>query len=323
MNDKKKPDTDNKKPDYFDITKLLAVMDANGWTEGKNYMKFWSEGAAKTALIDPNKAKSTIGMNVDKGLRIYNIPWNWIEKFKSPKAKYSELFSRLDSPAVKRLLTNKYGKFSSPKLISPINAWLTDGMDPKLYLRHIKDHQLQYIAVAPFDDNGGKFDDLVAALNGFNFFAFYKGMVISASVFRTAQEKAKNNPQKQSFPAPNKKIKDPLDSIPEMDRKKIVAHLKDPRVVNVVYVTHVGVYAGDIYEFNGKQYLATWNLKDKTVELSRWDAAWGTSDTDDETDLAITNETFQIYRKKANKGGDFLALSPIKLTAYSLIIPVK
>jgi hypothetical protein len=83
------------------------------------------------------------------------------------------------------------------------------------------------------------------------------------------------------------------------------------------------VYAGDIYEFNGKQYLATWNLKDNTVELSKWDYAWGTSDTDDEEDLAITNETYNVYRSKTGMGGDFLALSPIKLKHFPFVLQVK
>lgn len=39
-------------------------------------------------------------------------------------------------------------------------------------------------SVNPFDMNGNKFNDLVAALNGFNFFAFYKGFSISGPAYR-------------------------------------------------------------------------------------------------------------------------------------------
>jgi hypothetical protein len=91
----------------------------------------------------------------------------------------------------------------------------------------------------------------------------------------------------------------------------------------VVYVTDIGIYAGDIYEFNGNQYLATWNLKENSVEISKWDYTWGTSDTDDEEDLAIPNETYNIYRQKTGKGGDFLALSPIRLKHFPFILQVK
>jgi hypothetical protein len=59
MNDKQK--------DYFDIKKLFKVMDANGWTMGKNFMKFWANGSAKFAVIGSGKSKSTIGANLNQG----------------------------------------------------------------------------------------------------------------------------------------------------------------------------------------------------------------------------------------------------------------
>jgi hypothetical protein len=49
----------------------------------------------------------------------------------------------------------------------------------------------------------------------------------------------------------------------------------------------------------------------------------GTSDTDDEDDLAITNGTYNIYRSKTGMGGDFLALSPIKLKHFPFIVQVR
>lgn len=314
----------NDKADYFDITKLFKVMDANGWTEGKNFMKFWADGKAKTASVDPVKKKSIIGANVHKGLRIYTVQWHWLNKFSSATSKYKEFFYRVNSVAVQKLLRHKYGGSYSSSIISSFNDWLVDGLSPNMYLRYIKDHQLQYIAVNPYELNGGKFNDLVASLNGFNFFAFYKGQVINAVAFR-ADRKNNAAPKKSTAPIPHKANidRDPLTAIPAKQRKKIELYLKNPLIKNIIYVTHIGIYAGDIYEFNGKQYLATWNIVKNTVGLSKWDYLWGTSDTDDAEDLAITNETFEIYRKKTGKGGDFLALSPIKFTPYSIILPVK
>ena len=90
----------------------------------------------------------------------------------------------------------------------------------------------------------------------------------------------------------------------------------------LVYVSHAGIYVGDIYEFNGSQYLATWDLKKKTVTGSGWDWFWGTSDTDDPSDVAVTNKTYRICRKKTGKGGDFMAITPIKLVPMPMLIPV-
>lgn len=83
------------------------------------------------------------------------------------------------------------------------------------------------------------------------------------------------------------------------------------------------MYAADLYEFNGDQYLATWNLKKNTVEISLWDALFdASSDTDDDEDLSITNKTFEIYRNKKKRGGDFLALTPIKLVESPFVVQV-
>ncbi len=308
----KKVDT---KSNYFDIRKLFKVLDANKWIEGKNFMKFWAEGNAKVALVDQNKKKSTIGANVNNNLRIYTVKWNWLNQFTSANTKYKELFSsRIKNNAVKNLIKKKYGSLKKANNISvPFNDWLIDNLAPSRYLSKIKQEQLQYINVNPFDMNGGKFNDLVAAVNGYNYFSFYKGMTINASAYR--QKKLSESKALMYF-GPI------LKDIPDKSLKEIEKYLKNPTIKSVIYISHVGVYAGDIYEFNGSQYLATWDIKKNTVELSKWDYAFGTSDTDDDSDLAITNETYNIYRKNTGKGGDFLALTPIKLTQYPIVIPV-
>jgi hypothetical protein len=154
--------------------------------------------------------------------------------------------------------------------------------------------------------NGNKFNDLVAALNGFNLFAFYKGYVINGPSYRNTLKETQDKKNNKTTPKPTNQAKatqkDELHVIPNKDRQTIDSYLKQPNAKGVVYVTDIGIYAGDIYEFNGNQYLATWNLKENSVEISKWDYTWGTSDTDDEEDLAIPNETYNIYRQKTGKG---------------------
>jgi hypothetical protein len=62
----------------------------------------------------------------------------------------------------------------------------------------------------------------------------------------------------------------PLNAIPSNQRTIIESHLKNQKVKSIVNVTHVGIYAGDIYEFNGKQYLATWNLIVIPDGVTKW-----------------------------------------------------
>jgi hypothetical protein len=322
----------SKDTDYFDIQRLFKVMDAKGWRMGKNFMEFWAKGKAKVAVIGTSKNKSTIGANLNQGLRIYTVSWDWLTKFSSVQVQYQNFFiDKAKNPAVSKLLINKYGRKNQTDIITPFNNWLTNGLQPSRYQGYIKNHQLQYIEVNPFDMNGNKLNDLVAALNGFNLFAFYKGYVISGPAYREKLKKTQEKKNKKSIAKPAKpttKVKiEELEVIPNKDRVSIESYLKQPNAKNVVYVTDIGIYAGDIYEFNGHQYLATWNLTKDTVELSKWDAAldyvWSSTDTDDDGNITISNDTYNIFRKKTGKGGDFLALSPIKLKHFPFILKVN
>lgn len=301
--------------DYFDIRKLFKVMDAKKLVEGKNFMKFWADGVARTAIVDKAKGKSTIGANVNNKLRIYTVKWSWLNQFASAITKYNELRNiRIKNAPATITLKRKYGTLKKSNHVSVFfNEWLVDNLEPAKYLPKIKQAQLQYIAVNPYDMNGGVFNDLVAALNGYNYYAFYKGQTIDASVYRA--KKAHHKLVKQCFP-------DLLTGIDEPSLKKVEAYLDKSSVKSVIYISHVGIYAGDIYEFNDSQYLATWDIVGNTIDISVLDFLVGTSDTDDETDLSITNETYRIYRDKTGMGGDFIALTPVKLIKFPIIIPV-
>lgn len=105
---------------------------------------------------------------------------------------------------------------------------------------------------------------------------FYKGYVISGPAYRKKLKEIQEQKIKSTTKPvkPNRKVqKNELDIIPNKDRKTIQSYLKQPNAKNIVYLTDIGIYAGDIYEFNGYQYLATWNLKKNTVKLSKVDAA--------------------------------------------------
>jgi hypothetical protein len=310
------------KDEYFDITKLYPVLEKNGWTEGKNFMKFWADGPANVAKNDPREGKSTVGANVSTGLRIYELKWKWLTQFRYVVDKYNEFFkTRAKNKKLQDLLRNKYGKKAVHKVHEDINEWLTNDLSPRIYIGKIKQHQAQYIEVNSYELNQNRFDDMVAALNGFHFYAFYKGGVINSALDKQNISQCIDEPRPgESVPLRYKN--DPLQLVPKSIRYEVYKYLQNPKIKNVIYISHIGMYAADIYEFNGSQYLATWNLKNNTVEISKWDYLWGTSDTDDEEDLAITNETYNIYRQKTNKGGDFLALSPIKLVEYPFTVPV-
>ena len=133
----------NDKVEYFDIRKLFKVMDANGWPMGKNFMKFWADGKAKVAVVGAGKSKSTIGANLNQGLRTYTVSWNWLNKFNSSNVQYQRFYiEKVKNPAVCKLLTGKYSRSDQNKLITPFNEWLIDVIHARERLSGSKCHPL-------------------------------------------------------------------------------------------------------------------------------------------------------------------------------------
>ncbi len=284
-------------------------MEVLGWTTGRNFMKFWADGRACVAHNTKNSGKATIGANVDnKCMRIYELDWKWLLSFKLAAESLRKFQQqRIFNDVAKALISKQYGKLHvNGKLSVPFNEWLRDGLPPKAFRSHIKDHQLQYWEVRPGVSDPGKFDDLIAALNNYAYYSMYQGDVYSGEEFRKLK----------TPPAIN------LPGISPDLVKDALAKLGSGEYKAVVHVRNVGVYAGDMYEFNGSQYLATWNIVEHKVKSSVLDAAKPWDDWDDPEDVKITNQTYQDYRAKTGNGGDFLALTPIQLTGQKLLVPV-
>src|SRR5688500_3085524 len=173
MSDKKK---------YFDITKLLPVAKANGMNETYRFMKFWAEGEAKIAKVPSGGEKATISANVGEQMRILQVDWNWLFSFPLVRNKYDQLLatSAINGSALEKILKTYQSLLRSGKAVNYFNDWLQNGLAPLSFNSKIREHQLQFIEIRPFQENGGKLNDLVGALNNFCFYVFYKGAVITA-----------------------------------------------------------------------------------------------------------------------------------------------
>ena len=344
--------------DYYDITKLYPVLESMGWKKAKEFMKYWACGESRIAKVDSGHDKSTVSINIGGDpkaeLSVKEVDWEWFNKYEYVLKKKQELLNgRAQNEKVKKLLVSRYlpkrkvrvsnsqsqcrpskqqswlskghmhpavstAVHSKSKLLSHpdeyeaithFNEWLVNGMIPSNYKKHIKQHQLQYIGVDPFELNGRNFDDFVAAINGFNIFSFYKGFVINRYAFHFSQYRKDNIPYTATSSL----------------KEGIIKALNNEKIKDLLVVTHVGLYAGDIYEFNGSQYLGTWDTVNNTVQISRWDylrRPFSGDDTDNPKDLSITNETFRKYRMKTGCGGDFVILTPIELKPCAFTIPV-
>ncbi len=298
------------KPKYFDIRRLFPTMTVLGWKTGRSFMAFWAAGNACVANNRRNSETATIGVNVDNQcMRIYQLDWQWLLSFDLAAENLRQFKQRrIINDKVKAQIAQQYGKLHAPgKLNVGFNAWLKDGLLPAAFRQHIKDHQLQYWEVRPGVSDPAQFDDLIAALNNYAYYAMYQGEVYTGVEYRKLE-------------------KAPTISLPGIAPhlvKDAFEKLGSGRYKAIVYVSNVGVYAGDIYEFNGNQYLATWDIVNHRVESSYADAAKPWEDWDDPEDVKITIRTYQDYRSHTGKGGDFMALTPIQLTGPKLLVPVE
>lgn len=219
---------------FFDIKKLYSVLDANKWTEGKNFMKFWEEGSPKVAKLDA-VGKSTLRTNINVGLRIYKMKWSWVLKFPYVKGKYNLFFKqKVHNGSAVHIIKKTYSGLVNNQIShATFNDWLLDGLSPQKYLKHHKKHQIQRLAVNSYDLNDGKFDDMVAALNGFNFYAFYKGGVINLNSYRGSNKKVSKNKGKTEAKTSL------FTKIPKNIYPRVEKHLQDSRIKKLIYITHL------------------------------------------------------------------------------------
>ena len=310
----------------FNVNQLLPVMTAQGWTAGRDFMAFWINGNACVSLMEDGK--STIGSNLDNtGMRIFTMDWSWLTGlnpgFDVARQGYQTLLKNkaFNNPA-KNLITKTYGQRNGE-----FGAALKDNMPPEEFFPLIKDHQLQYYGVE--SDTSGPVNDLTAALANFSFYSMYKGETILKKDFGNRIDDIFDNYKSLKTNIPNTH-----HSIFSVSSKEALLAACQTHLKSIVFVSHVAIYAGDIYEFNGWQYLGSWDIKNKTVIKSKLDALdtlafyfprprlSGGDVFSSNRYVYVENETFRKYRDATCMGGDFFAFTPISLERVTQLIPV-
>jgi hypothetical protein len=299
-------------PPYFDVSRLLAVHASQNWTEGRSFLQFWLDGNKCIANVDKAIGKSTIGANLNNPcIRTYTLSWDWLLKgrgkgFDTAKSAYNNLLDpfHLFSDAARAQIVKAYGK--TPGVFG---EWLSDGLKPEQFKAKIRDHQLQRSDLV--DATG--LNDVGASLANFYYYVFYQGETISSDQFNSRSNDLLGSPTVVSQLKRLMFITGDLISGKTEDVAGFYKKL-GTLVQAVIIVKAVGIYVGDVFEFNGDQYLGHWDLTKGTVSAKFWHH----KDPDDvQPDkngvIEIGNATFRRYRDHTGRGGDFLVFSPIKL----------
>jgi hypothetical protein len=308
-------------PPYFDVARLLPVLAFQKWTVGKDVMKFWIDGKECTANLDSKIGKATIGANLTNTcMRTFTVSWDWIlgsttggwvevqKQFTNLKSR-SVLFSENAKKGIIKTYAGTPGVFGD---------WLSDGLAPSAFQSKIKDHQLQKSELV--DASG--LDDIGAALAKFFFYVFYQGDTFTSANFRSRLTDIRASSSLMKAISAKGIDLSPTSAKPtDVETKRVDDNLAklESGFKAIIVVKAVGIYLGDIYEFNGAQYLGHWDLTNKKVDIHYISAAWNSDSAEDAPDknnvIWIGNATFRKYRTSTNMGGDFLIFSPVKLLA--------
>jgi len=250
-------------------------------------------------------------------VRIYTLEWNQLltgrdKGFDAARRGLQEVqdLGHLFSEAAQREILKTYGKKPGK-----FGEWLRDGLSPGEFFPKIRDHQLQR-SKDVIDATG--LDDVGASLAKFFYYVFYKGETIPSAQFRSRLKDLRRSP---SMLRRLNEMRISIDPPAPNDKKsaaKFEENLKNlEKFKAVIIVEAVGIYLGDIFEFNGRQYLGTWNPTKLDVKASRWDAVRysepGPVKPDKDGWIVVGNETFRNYRSVTRKGGDFFVFTPVKL----------
>ncbi len=279
----------------FNVALLPPVLRNMKFGKGAALMDAWIAGDPAEASVDPKrKNKATVGVNADRlDIDTFDIGWDWLDQYQRAKDAVTKLrqIALSDNAVVQIKKTHSApGRF---------NEWLRNDVQPSVYRQYITTAQIQYVQC----EGGTILDDLNAALHDFGFFTFCRGETIPNSQF--AARAATIAPF-----LPTLKPDGFFTSTAEEKMKWL-----DENLSAIIIVTSFAVYAGDIYEFGGPQYLGDFDLTNKTVTLSSWSYAW-TSDTaqmpNAKNVISANNATFRAFRSKTKHGGDLLVLSPLR-----------
>jgi hypothetical protein len=315
--DKMKPQAGKSQPDTFDVSRLLPVLHAQKWFVGEDFMRSWINWPACKALGDPKTKdnKATISANLkNKCMKTKVIDWTWLLQKDFTEAKdglktFTE--TKIFNDAAVKEIIKTYGvpRANLPVPNGKFGQFLQDGVGPEVFFPEIEEHQLQHMSVT-VDQDPATANDLMAALANFGYYAMYRGETIRDRDF----QKRLNDFKSMVIPLNLVPLGVPADKFDT----ELVTQMK-LRFQAVILIDAVGVYAGDIYEFGGDQYLGQWDLKKLTVSKASMTSGaafkLGFSNNPGPEDkvIRVENILFQRFRDRNQHGGDFFVFTPIKL----------
>jgi Family of unknown function (DUF6402) len=201
------------------------------------------------------------------------IAMKWLLQFPVAKAKYDELKRRIANEATKRLVLQRIKEGGVLSSPDP-NGWSTLGNLPGLTTPQMDNFYVNSITVE------ARYQDMAKVGLGMNIIDDFWCSLGTCQLRLAVKGRCQN-----------------LELTDQEKRANLQRKL-------VVYIEQSGVFAFDSYNFNDEQDLGYWN----NLPIGKGSG----STVAGGMRFNVTNSDFDEYRRKNNKGGDFLVYSDIE-----------
>ncbi len=283
----------------FKLTDIPKVMEDKGWLQAKRFMTRWFESRSYELTMDIKTGRKPASA-IDKARILDDLPFDWLFSSSArvePKVK--ELIKELEDVHENNgrigRLTNSFLKQLSNGLLVFMKRLDKLGMINRK-------HECFIIGYRDFSTYSAmKLDEA----SQFNF------ITIGSSLWKKATDK----------------LDDVYGALGSFSIK--IAATRFSTYIDQGYscllISEIGLYVRDTFDFinigSDDQQLGYWSKED--VRKPGFLDYLRSSDYRDDGDIryfAVTNNSFNNYRKKYEKGGDFLVFSKVKRYKVSIIV---
>lgn len=284
--------------DTFKITDIPAAMDGMHWTQGARVMRKWFDSAAYELPMDVKLGKVSPS-SLPPARLLTDLPFEW-------------LFS--SSTRVKELVTQKVAELNKVEEFNPTVGRLKSPLDQ--LSRGLVTFMTRLKRIGHIDTNVNKLHSAYEDFSGLSAIQLeetsqFNWLPVGASLWEKASDELDD-------------VYGALGSFAIKIAATKFRTIASDHGYPAIEIEEIGLYVRDTYDFlntDGDQLLGYWN-KQGVIRPGPIDyfSEPNFIENKDSRYFKVTNSSFNSYRKKTGKGGDFLVFSTVKRYPVSIIV---
>lgn len=282
----------------FKITEIPAAMDGLRWTQGARVMRKWFDGAAYKLPMDVKLGKVSPSSLPPANL-LTDLPFDWL--FSSSTRVKDLVEQRVAELSKVDEFNSTVGRLKSP--LDQLSQGLIMLLTRLKRIGHLDDkaHKLH----SAYEDFSGLSAIQLEETSQFNWFP------IGASTWEKASDDLDD-------------VYGALGSFAIKVTATKFRTMANHHGLPAIEIEEIGLYVRDTYDFlniKGDQLLGYWSKQGviRPGPISYY-AKPGFIDEGSTRYFKVTNDSFNSYRDKTGKGGDFLVFSTVKRYPVSIVV---